>query len=71
MKAFPHNKHFSEQHTNDFMNGMDLRDWFAGLAMHAILADPEFALESEKLANAAYHYADGMMAQRIYKQKKE
>jgi hypothetical protein len=60
MKAFPyHDKALS------FMQGMDLRDWFAGLAMQAMVSrqvsDPKHA---EDYAHLAYMMADKMIKQR-------
>jgi hypothetical protein len=59
MKAFadPHN---TQEH------GMDLRDWFAGLAMQAIVSrsDARFSTSLEYVSHRAYEYADEMMRAR-------
>lgn len=70
MKAFPHNKHFSEQHTNDFMNGMDLRDYVAATVLPALIhvfADAQIPYRFEYLSGMAYQYADAIMFQRCKK----
>lgn len=57
MKAFPHTTNY----------GMDLRDWFAGLAMQGELAsqDSENHWDScNVLAHYAYSVADAMMKAR-------
>jgi len=55
MKAFadPHN---TQEH------GMDLRDWFAGLALPVIMPDNRaYPMDAAK---AAYQFADAMMKER-------
>jgi len=55
--------------------GMDLRDWFAGLAMQGLLANPKLAEEIRKqggaysgwIEDSAYSWADAMMKQREVK----
>jgi len=42
-------------------SGMDLRDWFAGLAMEGIAFE---CLSPEQTAKAAYQMADAMMEAR-------
>jgi len=54
MKAFPNPN-------NTQQSGMDLRDWFAGLAMEGIAFE---CLSPEQTANAAYQMADAMMKAR-------
>lgn len=45
--------------------GMSLRDWFAGLAMHGILANPNLSdTADDELAEDAYEVADAMLAKR-------
>lgn len=63
MKAFPHTKHFSDYHDNDNMNGMDLRDYFAGLAMQGLVgrSGRNFTLSD---LNDCYVIADEMMKAR-------
>ena len=40
--------------------GMDLRDWFAGLAMQVMIDDP-LGFKSDELAKFSYEMADLMM----------
>lgn len=45
--------------------GMSLRDYFAAKALAGILADPNSAtVTTERVAIAAYDYADAMLAER-------
>ena len=44
--------------------GMELRDWFAGLAMEGIVYE---GVTPEQTAKAAYQMADAMMKQREVK----
>jgi hypothetical protein len=62
MKAFP-------DPNNTQAHGMDLRDWFAGLAMQAILSRPDarFATSLDFVSGKAYQYADMMMKEREVK----
>ena len=55
MKAFPN------PHRTDEL-GMTLRDWFAGLAMQALLGYEESTLQND--AEVAYAMADAMMKAR-------
>ena len=54
--------------------GMELRDWFAGMALNGMLAefmsDPhvESDLDSKLYARFAYEYADAMMHERDKRQ---
>jgi hypothetical protein len=57
--------------TRGMPEGMSLRDWFAGMALQGIIACPEPAPDADNikeltliLANAAYTYADAMIAAR-------
>ena len=62
MKAFPY-----QTNALTFQQGMDLRDWFAGLAMQGELAsqDSENHWDScNVLAHYAYSVADAMMKAR-------
>jgi hypothetical protein len=43
--------------------GMDLRDWFAGLAMQDFMTSRD-TLEYEDIAQFSYELADAMMKQR-------
>jgi len=52
MKAFPHTTNY----------GMDLRDWFAGLAMQSMNSRPDYEdVSSISIALDAYTLADAMM----------
>lgn len=47
------------------VQGMTLRDWFAGMAMQAILSNPSLDLLSpNKLAHDAFNAADAMIEER-------
>ena len=66
MKAFPFlHKHPTTGETT-LAHGMDLRDWFAGLAMQGILsrADARFTTTLHYVGGKAYQYADEMMKAR-------
>ena len=45
--------------------GMELRDWFAGLALQGILADEQTKPDSILICKVAYQMADEMMKQRV------
>jgi len=75
MKAYPFiHKHPTTGNTK-LEEGMDLRDWFAGLAMQGLLANPKLAEEIRKqggaysgwIEDSAYSWADAMMKQREVK----
>jgi len=60
MKAFP--LQFKWDKEFDGYNGMDLRDWFAGLALPVIMPDNRaYPMDAAK---AAYQFADAMMKAR-------
>ena len=61
MKAFA-NPHNTQEH------GMDLRDWFAGLALPVIM--PNNRAYPMDAAKAAYEFADAMMKAREIKNEK-
>jgi len=61
MKAFP--VQFKWGKELDRYNGMDLRDWFAGLAMQDFMTSRD-TLEYEDIAQFSYELADAMMKQR-------
>ena len=73
MKAYPYmHKHPTSGQT-EIEAGMDLRDWFAGLAMPTAIKEVENA-ESYHLSDVAiiaYQYADAMMKQRNKKEVSE
>ena len=57
MKAFPY-----QTNALSFQQGMDLRDWFAGLALPVIMPDRRtYPMDAAK---AAYEFADAMMKAR-------
>lgn len=64
--AFPISEHGLQGY-----NGMSLRDWFAGLAMQAIIAKHPAEVVAGSMneidaptAKGAYEYADAMIAER-------
>ena len=75
MKAYPFiHKHPTSGQTS-MAEGMDLRDYFAGLAMQGLLANPKLADEIRKqggaysgwIEDSAYSWADAMMKAREVK----
>ena len=75
MKAYPFiHKHPTTGNTK-LEEGMDLRDYFAGLAMQGLLANPKLADEIRKqggaysgwIEDSAYSWADAMMKEREVK----
>jgi hypothetical protein len=46
------------------MEGMTLRDWFAGQVLAGICADPEWGDDPTHLASFSYTLADAMLAER-------
>ena len=69
MKAYPYmHKHPTSGQTTE-SEGMDLRDWFAGLAMQALLGYEESTVQND--VEFAYQYADAMMKQREIKDVQE
>jgi len=64
MKAFPFT--FDTDEGTYLQQGMDLRDWFAGLAMKGMLANGQFYV-SKNTAKHAYYMADLMMEEREIK----
>ena len=61
---------FPRDHRHDGHNGMDLRDWFAGMAMQGMLVSkhdhPMRGYEGwrEEFAREALRFADAMIAER-------
>jgi hypothetical protein len=45
-------------------NGASLRDWFAGQALAALMADPNSPVLAVDIARYAWEQADAMLAQR-------
>jgi len=69
MKAYPFlHKHPTSGQTT-MSEGLDLRDWFAGLAMQGLYSDPEWRIDMDfsETAHAAYSQADAMMKAREVK----
>lgn len=56
-------KAFADPH-NTQEHGMELRDWFAGLAMQGLLANPETKPDSNIIVAAAYRLANEMIEMR-------
>ena len=67
MKAFP--LHFKHPTTGLIVEeqGMDLRDWFAGMALPSLADDLDIGLTFEQVAGDAYKIADAMIKQREVK----
>jgi len=70
MKAYPFiHKHPTTGNTK-LEEGMDLRDWFAGIAMQAILTNHKLEdCDDDVVALNAYQMADFMMEQREVKRE--
>ena len=60
MKAFPYFYRHPTSGLSVTSDGMDLRDWFAGLAMQALVQSKP----NEFVAHIAYQFADEMMKER-------
>lgn len=50
--------------SNEAVNGMTLRDYFAAKAMQGEMANPEAKFNAEQRANWAYEIADAMLRAR-------
>ena len=76
MKAYPYmHKHPTSGQT-EIATGMDLRDWFAGMAMQSLIrlfatASTGGRTSSEVFSEEAYGWADAMMKQRNKKEVSE
>lgn len=46
------------------LQGMSLRDWFAGKALVGLLASPDNPISSTAMAQACYKLADAMLHER-------
>ena len=57
--AFPTSYNWPEAYKH--LNGMSLRDWFAGMAMQGMLAD---GIAHDGAPRFAYRLADAMLAER-------
>jgi hypothetical protein len=66
MKAFPHTyDQIIDGHVATCTNyGMDLRDWFAGYAMQALVNAQGEDFSADFIAEAAYEMANEMMKAR-------
>jgi hypothetical protein len=65
--AFPVPAFSGDQNTPPIRpnSGMGIRDWFAGLAMQAILSNKTVtSISTDDLAGIAYDVADSMLAQK-------
>ena len=60
MKAYPFIHKNPTSGITESEEGMDLRDWFAGLAMQALVQSKP----NEFVAHIAYQFADEMMKER-------
>ncbi len=56
--------------TSDEMNlgGMSMRDWFAGMALAGLCANPNRDMVRSEFASASYKQADAMIAERERKE---
>lgn len=63
-QAFPMPASENSQGGHHEQNGMSLRDWFAGMALQGIVANPEASGSIEEIAHYSYRYADAMLAER-------
>ena len=63
MKAFPYFYRHPTSGLSVTSDGMDLRDWFAGLAMQGMLVGNQY-FDDQVMAQAAYQLADAMIKQR-------
>ena len=43
------------------MMGMSLREWFAGMALHGLLANPSVILKQTDIPELSFEYADSMI----------
>ena len=68
MKAFPYFYRHPTSGLSVTSDGMDLRDWFAGLAMQALISSwilrGEYPETDSVVAEHAYQMADNMIEQR-------
>jgi hypothetical protein len=76
MKAYPFLHKDPTSGLTRMEEGLDLRDWFAGLAMQGLLSNPKLAEEIRKqggsysgwIEDSAYSWADAMMKARENKE---
>ena len=68
MKAYPFSHRHPTTGVTTSSEGMDLRDYFAGMAMQGLLSSPSSADDDlflyEHYANGSYKMADAMMKAR-------
>lgn len=62
MKAFPNQGY--ELESLKHMNGMDLRDYFAGKALTGLLTEANMDYKDDAIAELAYNLANAMMKAR-------
>jgi DNA-directed RNA polymerase alpha subunit len=62
MKAFPNPN-------NTMQEGMDLRDWFAGMAMQGIIMEGGLSTYCNQVSKMAYQFADAMITTKEAKPK--
>jgi hypothetical protein len=62
MKAFPHTAYNGNDFTNEQANGMDLLDYFAGIALQGQLT--RMGTPYPLAARTAYDYAEAMLKER-------
>ena len=53
-----------EKEANGRQKGMSLRDWFAGMAMAALLGNANVTMDDGELSGSAYIHADAMLRAR-------
>lgn len=62
----------SSEHASTIAEGMSLRDWFAGMALQALLSDPSRSQGSHWPTSSfhlAWFIADGMLETRATREK--
>ena len=50
--------------TREIFSGMSLRDWFAGMAMQALILAAKTSQDVDLLSKGAYQMADAMLKER-------
>lgn len=65
-KDYPHFAQGNDPQDYSFDAGMNLRDWFAGMALQGELASQSgsYVANSSRAAEKAYRFADAMMKER-------
>lgn len=62
--AFSHNNPSIDAFDSDPVDGMSLRDWFAGMALQGLTACTHRTFNPEALAKDSFIAADAMIAER-------